>query len=971
MSGTTDGAAGTGEAPPSERYTRYVVGILLAVYTLNFLDRQIVSILAAPIKDDLGLSNTQLGLVTGVAFALFYSVLGLPIAWAADRYNRVRILSGACALWSAMTALCGFAGNFAQLFVLRVGVGVGEAACVPCAHSIISDRTEGAQRAAALGVFAMGIPLGTLGGLWVGGVLADAYGWRVAFFALGAPGLALALLALLTIREPSRSGGGALAPSAFAASERLLRNRSFLGLTAAAATASLSGYGLVSFLGVFFVERFALSLAQIGFGLGLAIGIGGAAGAFAGGRLASWFGGPTAARRIAAMGLIAAGPFILLALVSPTPVIAFMALLVVSALNAGWYGPIFSDIQGVADPRSRAMAAAIFNLAVNLLGLGLGPLIIGVASDAAAASGLGSVGALRVGLSIAIVFNILAAVILMAVKTATGPSARSASRTASSSHPPSFTERNPAMMDRNDVLDGVFGADRLIAGLAEGGVRVIFSNPGTSELDLVTALERQQTVRTVPVVFEGVASGAADGYGRIARKPAATLLHLAPGYHNAAANLHNAKRARTPIVNLVGDHATSHLGYDTPLNADLEMIAQPHAAWLKRLDRAEGAAADGLQAAREAVRRRGQATLLVSADAAWTEIRTEDTPPAPPPPARVDASAVESAARALRQASAPALLVGGEGLGEDGLRSCERLSAAGIRVLSELFPARQARGVGMFSPEKLQYFTEAARQQLKECDLVVVAGAPEPAGVFAYRDRPATPLPEGCVLLGLELDPATIVASLEALADAIGAGSADTPARPAGERPSVPEGPLTVNTLAASVGRHLPEHAIVSDDGVTASGFVQAATANAPPHDWLSLTGGALGQGMPVAIGAAMAAPDRKAICITGDGAALYTIQSLWTIGREELDIVIVVVANGSYDILKFELTRMPHTNAPASVMDALGIAPPQIDFCAIARSFGVRAHDCADAGQFDKVFADAMAERGPVLIAARTPSLV
>ena len=239
----------------SPLYSGYVVFVLLAIYTLNFLDRQIVAILAAPIQTDLGLSDLQLGLVTGLAFAVFYSILGLPLAWLADRFNRVRLLSAACALWSAMTAVCGFANSFATLFLARIGVGVGEAACVPTSHSIISDYFGPEGRTRALAVFAMGIPVGTLAGLWIGGVVADAYGWRVAFFILGVPGILLALLAWLTVREPERAADAPPAPRLGDAVRQLFAMPAYLRLTFAAALASLAGYGLVAFLGVYFVRQ--------------------------------------------------------------------------------------------------------------------------------------------------------------------------------------------------------------------------------------------------------------------------------------------------------------------------------------------------------------------------------------------------------------------------------------------------------------------------------------------------------------------------------------------------------------------------------------------------------------------------------------------------------------------------------------------------------------------------------------------
>jgi MFS transporter, Spinster family, sphingosine-1-phosphate transporter len=401
---------------PAPAYSAYVVGVLLAIYILNFLDRQIVAILAAPIQKDLGLSDLQLGLVTGLAFAVFYSLLGLPLAWVADRFNRIRLLSIACALWSAMTAVCGLANSFLTLFLARIGVGVGEAACVPASHSIISDYFGPEGRTKALAIFAMGIPVGTLAGLWVGGVVADNYGWRVAFFLLGVPGIALAFLAWLTVREPARAADAPPAPQLSVAVRQLVAQPGFVRLTLASALASLAGYGLVAFLGVFFVRQHGLSLSQIGFGLGLTIGIGGALGSLMGGYLRTVLGSVHRARRGAAIGLLAATPFILAALWAESAVLAFAWLLLVSTFNAFWYGPVFAEVQGLAAPRTRAMAAAVFNLVVNLIGLGLGPTIIGGLSDIAAAAGAEPGPALRVGLASSVMFNIIAAGLLLSVR---------------------------------------------------------------------------------------------------------------------------------------------------------------------------------------------------------------------------------------------------------------------------------------------------------------------------------------------------------------------------------------------------------------------------------------------------------------------------------------------------------------------------------------------------------------------------
>jgi acetolactate synthase I/II/III large subunit len=516
------------------------------------------------------------------------------------------------------------------------------------------------------------------------------------------------------------------------------------------------------------------------------------------------------------------------------------------------------------------------------------------------------------------------------------------------------------------------GAESLLAGLADSGVDVCFSNPGTSELDLVAALEQEDRIRTVPVAFEGVATGAADGYARMSSRPAATLLHLAPGLHNAAANLHNAMKACTPMVNLVGDHARSHREFSTPLSADLEAIAAPSSVWHARVDKAPRAYTSARRAATETVQRSGPVTLLVSSEACWSppgEPDASDTVQTGAAPGEL--GDIGAAAAALGRASKPAILVGGHGLTEPGLWACARLHAHGIRVLSEQFPARQSRGAGRFSPENLQYFTEAAQQQLAGTDLMVVVGTAPPAGTFAYLDRPARPLPPGCAELVLKTDPRRVAEGLGALADALGAPSAPVSTSGMGETPERPAGAITLRTLATCLRRQLPENAIVSDDGVTASGFAFMACGDGPAHEWLKLTGGALGLGIPMAIGAALAAPARKTICLTGDGAALYTLASLWTLAREKLDVTVLVVANRSYDILKVELGRMSHIEPVQGVMRALDLSPPEIDHVAIAKGFGIEAVRCTGSEELDSALATAISSPGPRLVEAVCDSVV
>lgn len=378
--------------PADSKAPRRLVGLLTAIYLLNFLDRQIVTILAAPIKADLHLTNTELGLITGLAFALFYALLGLPIAWLAERLNRVWLIAGSLALWSAMTAVCGLSANFAQLFAARIGVGIGEAGCVPASHSLISATVSPRQRATALGVFALGIPLGTLAGMALGGWIATSYGWRAAFLIVGLPGLALAGLLLGLVKDPRHDQGGprrhyALSTRRIVA--RLIGKRSYCLAVSGGALASAGSYGILGFLGIYVPSHFGLTLAQAGLVLGAAIGLGGTIGSAAGGWLADRFVNRRALVFIPASTLLAAAPCLAAALLIDHAGPALALFVLGTCLSGAWYGPTFAVLQGVSPVDGRATASALFTLAVNLVGLGCGPVLVGSLSDYLAHPGAG------------------------------------------------------------------------------------------------------------------------------------------------------------------------------------------------------------------------------------------------------------------------------------------------------------------------------------------------------------------------------------------------------------------------------------------------------------------------------------------------------------------------------------------------------------------------------------------------------
>lgn len=509
------------------------------------------------------------------------------------------------------------------------------------------------------------------------------------------------------------------------------------------------------------------------------------------------------------------------------------------------------------------------------------------------------------------------------------------------------------------------GADALLATLVANEVTACFANPGTSEMQFVAALDRAPQMRPVLCLFEGVATGAADGYGRMAERPACTLLHLGPGYGNGVANLHNARRAYTPIVNVIGDHATYHRQYDAPLNSDIPALAAPNSIWVKSADSADtvaGLAAEAIAASFGPPG--GPVSLILPADSAWLE--TSSGPVIAQKPVRPSPSgeSVDAAARAIKAAAKPVLLLGGQACRAEALAQAARLSLVGVRVMTDTFVARQPRGAGAFAAGKMQYFGELALQDLEGTDLMVFAGTTQPVAFFAYPNRPSVLVPEGCATLTLAARGEDAVAGLAALADALGAPK-DGP-RQALKRPdAAPTGKLTPYTIGASIARHMPEGAIICDDAVTSGTGVAAGTASAAPHEVLALTGGAIGIGLPLSIGAAVAMPDRKVLALSGDGSAMYTIQALWTLARENLDVTVVVFANNSYRILNIEMMRTGAGDAGPQAAKLLGLGDPNIDWVPLAKGLGLPAVRCETAEGFEKAFAAAMAQRGPMFIEA------
>lgn len=518
------------------------------------------------------------------------------------------------------------------------------------------------------------------------------------------------------------------------------------------------------------------------------------------------------------------------------------------------------------------------------------------------------------------------------------------------------------------------GAHDLVHTLLAGGVDVCFANPGTSEMHFVSALDRVEGMRCVLGLFEGVVTGAADGYYRIAGRPAATLLHLGPGLGNGLANLHNARRARSGIVNIVGDHATDHLANDSPLTSDLEGIARTVSQWVRTTRSADSVRIDALAAIEAAVTPPGVvATLALPADTAWSAVASSRSVPAPgslrPKPTfrPFDQSAVQAAARIMTSSEPTLLLLGGAALHEQALVAAGRIAArTGCRVMSEFYVARTARGAGRVLAPRLPYSVEPTVAALADFRRVVLVGAKPPIAFFAYPDKPRRLAPAQCAFMTLAEPEQDMCAALEALADELGASQI----APAGiaERTSLlprdlPTGRVTPEGLAAVLTAFLPEQAIVLDEAVTTGRALGPPTAGAAPHDWLAVMGGAIGFSLPAAVGAAVAAPDRKVVALTGDGSAMYTIQALWTAAREGLDITVVIMANRAYQILRGEFAGVGAGTPGQRATDMLTLDRPQLDFVSVARGMGVIGHRADELGEFARLFARAMSERGPALI--------
>ena len=508
------------------------------------------------------------------------------------------------------------------------------------------------------------------------------------------------------------------------------------------------------------------------------------------------------------------------------------------------------------------------------------------------------------------------------------------------------------------------GAESLIQTALNCGVEICFANPGTTEMPLVAALDGSNRMRAVLALFEGVVTGAADGYARMADRPALTLTHLGPGFANGIANLHNARRAHSPIVNVIGDHATWHLKADAPLTSDIESLARPVSAWVRHSASAGAIAADTAEAIVEAMRPPGHtSTLIVPSDCQWSEAGAPAGPrPAVSRPAAPD-SAVRAAAEILRRDRANVVLfMGGAALRERSLRAAARIAAStGCRLMCETFPARIERGGTMPPVEKLPYFPEMALEALSKSSSIVLAGARAPVAFFGYPNMPSILIPQGRTVATLATVEQDVALALEALADLIGAPK-DVPARPA-KAAVRPTGALDATTIGAAIAALMPEHAIVMDEAATTGLPFFGASLSAPAHTYLALTGGAIGQGLPCATGAAIACPDRRVISFQADGSGMYTVQALWTQAREGLDVTTLLCNNRRYRILQVELARAGITEPGPKARALTSLDNPNLDWVALAKGMGVPGVRVETAEALAQELGRALKESGPKMI--------
>jgi acetolactate synthase-1/2/3 large subunit len=506
------------------------------------------------------------------------------------------------------------------------------------------------------------------------------------------------------------------------------------------------------------------------------------------------------------------------------------------------------------------------------------------------------------------------------------------------------------------------GAESLVLTLLKSGVDTCFSNPGTSEMHFVAALDRIPGMRCVLGLAEGVVTGAADGYARMSGKPACTLLHCGPGLANGLSNLHNARRAQTPIVNIVGDQATYHRPLDAPLTADTEGWARGVSAWVRTAGSAASVGLDAAVAVQASRRHPGQiATLILPADTAWSEDGVVADPLPVPEPPQAAPFVVEQVASLLRRGESTVLVLGGNALQASALEAAHRIACAtGARLIAQGSNPRIARGRGRVPIERVPYPVDQAVAALAKDRHVVLVGAVKPVAFFAYPGKPGYLYPPEANVHVLARTDQDAAQALEQLADALGAPPAAVP--DPGPRPGPAHGAPTPEAVSQTLAAVMPEDAVITDEAVSFGRGFFPNTFAAPPHDWLQITGGAIGCGLPLATGAAIGAPGRRVIAIQADGSAMYTLQALWTQARERLDVTTVLLSNRKYAILLGELANVG-ANPGRTALDMMDLGNPELRWTKLAEGMGVEAARAEDCKRLADLLSQSARRPGPFLI--------
>ena len=517
------------------------------------------------------------------------------------------------------------------------------------------------------------------------------------------------------------------------------------------------------------------------------------------------------------------------------------------------------------------------------------------------------------------------------------------------------------------------GAQALMKTLVDSGVTACFTNPGTSEMHFVAALDTAPEMRAVLCLFEGVATGAADGYSRMADKPAATLLHLGCGLGNGLANLHNARKGKVPVVNIVGDHATYHTQYDAQLQSDIETVARNVSPGFVRTSKTTAELGrDTAEAVAAAKGLPGQvATLILPADVSWGEGGIASAPIPPVTPMCADDLTVDNIAQLIRSGSKVALLLGGRALREPSLIAAGRIAThCGVKLFADVFPTRLERGAGIPNVERIAYLAELVNVQLADYEHLILVDSKAPVSFFAYPGKKSNLVPETCKVHTLASSTQDTQGSLDKLAQAIDADKT-LPILQVAVRPNRPRGKLTAEKVCKAVGHLLPQNAILIDESITSGLMLGVMTAGAPRHDLITITGGAIGQGLPNAIGAAVACPDRQVLALIGDGTAMYTIQSLWTMAREKLNVISIIFNNASYSVLNLELERVGAEPPGPKAKAQLDLNGPVLNFAELGHGMGVHSVRTSTTEEFIRAFEQALTKPGPHLIEVMVPQSI